>query len=130
MAFIAIAKRTVFLVNHETGEKVKFTIGIGAPYRPAKTPGMSDHAGCLVQVYEEIDDPGGEICGADEIEALDNAIQNVKVILTGLVAAGNVETADGKRVSMKSESKFTLALESAHEKVRQKFERKFKQKKF
>ena len=124
MSFPAIVRRTVFLVNHETGAKEKFTVAISAPYRPAKTAGMSNHAGCMIQVYEEIDDPGAEVLGADEFEALDNAISNVKLILEGLVANGIVETVDGKPFSMKSDSNYTRAWQFLSERVRKKFEKR------
>lgn len=124
MNFSAIVKRTVYLVNAERGEKEKFTIAISAPYRPAKTSGMGDHAACLVQVYEEIDDEGSEVFGADEFEALENAIKNVNLILAGMVASGNVETADGRPFSLTSESKFTNAFQAVQEKVKRKFEKR------
>lgn len=78
----------------------------------------------MIQVYEEIDDPGSEVFGADEFEALDNAISNVKLILEGLVANGSVETVDGKPFTMKSDSKYTHAWQSLSEKVRKKFEKR------
>lgn len=121
MTFPAIVKRTVILVNRKTGAKEKFTIAIGPPYRPARTAGMSDHAACLLQIYEEIDDNGTEIVGADEFEALDNAIQQAKIVLSGLVASGNVETPEGKPFTMESASKFTQALIKVHERLGRKF---------
>jgi hypothetical protein len=121
MPFQAIVKRTVVLVNSETGEKERFTLAIGAPYRPAKTEGMADHAGCMLQAFEEIDDPGMEIVGADEFEALENAISNAKLILDGLLANGTVETVDGKPFTIKSESKYTRAWQYFSERARKKF---------
>lgn len=123
MTFQAIVKRTVFLVDQATGEREKFTVAIGAPYRPAKTAGMANHAGCMIQVYEEINDPGTEVLGADEFEALDNAIGNVKLVLEGLVANGAVETADGKHFSMKSDSNYTRTWQLLSERVKKRFEK-------
>lgn len=124
MTFPAIVKRTVYLVDKREGKKEKFTIAIGAPYRPAKTVGMKDHAACLIQVYEEIGDEGSEVFGADEFEALQNAIQNAILILTTMAASGNVETADGKPFSMTSESKFTNTFHAIQEKMQKMLEKK------
>lgn len=123
MSFPAIVKRSVFLVNGDTGEKEKFTVAISAPYKPAKTSGMHDHAACMIQVYEEIDDEGSEVFGADELEALENAISNANLIFEGLVANGRVETIDGKPFSTKSRSMYTLGWQFLSERARKRFEK-------
>lgn len=121
MAFNAIAKRTIVLVNHESGEREKITVAISAPYRPATTPGMSEYAACLVQFYEEIGDAGSEVFGADEVEALENAIQNVHSLLAGLMAGGSAETADGRKLPLENQSQFTKAFRTVNEKLQKRF---------
>jgi hypothetical protein len=120
MAFESIASRVLYVVNHE-GQREEFSVAIGKPYKPANAPGMEDQAACLLQVCGQVDDIGSEIYGYDELEALENAVSQVRLMLVGLVAMGRVEWFDGTLFTAESLSEFTRTLRPMQNAVYRRF---------
>jgi hypothetical protein len=120
MVFTPIASRVLFVVNSE-GDREEFSLAIGQPYRPAKTPGMADHAACLIEICGQVDEMGSEVFGHDELEALANALSHAHLLFTGLVAMGKVEWPDGTPFLLESKSEFTRTLKPMQDEVYRRF---------
>ena len=120
MSFAPIAKRQLFVVDRD-GNREEFSVEIGAPYSPAKTRGMEDHAACPIEICGQADESGSEVFGIDELEALENALSHVRLLLTGLVTAGKVEWPDGRPYSLESESEFTRASIAVNKEIHRRF---------